>query len=418
MTDPPWPLWAPRRPLRRRRGGTFLPSLLSATLAALAFSVAPAAIAFSPPPSGSGPPLPRRQPNKPEPRPRSRPPSAASPDAVDAAYYGSPTAESSAFSSERLEAAARSSSSSAPAAAGGAGGGGGGGPARVTLTRWLSAKVQDYPELRDMESLHLSIQMACKTISNLIHSSTSDKLGGRSGGGGGGAGAGGGGGDLRDDSMKRLDQISKNVLQNALRFTGRLRVVEAPRSTGKEGEEGPAAHQPGVTIAYALDQYGRDGGGGGGGSRKQRGGGEDGDATARAESKWGTARRLAACFDPLDGSGNADAALCTGTVVSSYVSPVVSPRFGFRRTLETGEGGMTFARTTSFAKKFGSSRGRSLRCCRMMPHISEGWAKRVAEGCQCVHLRADVTIASDLCLCGFFQKRTSERLYGTQSTWP
>ena len=47
---------------------------------------------------------------------------------------------------------------------------------KITLTRWLSTKVQDYPELRDMESLHLSIQMACKTISNLIHSSSTSKL--------------------------------------------------------------------------------------------------------------------------------------------------------------------------------------------------------------------------------------------------
>ena len=31
---------------------------------------------------------------------------------------------------------------------------------------------------------------------------------------------------------------------------------------------------------------------------------------------WGNIRRLAACFDPLDGSGNADASICTGTVVS------------------------------------------------------------------------------------------------------
>ena len=120
---------------------------------------------------------------------------------------------------------------------------------KITLTRWLSAKVQDYPELRDMESLHLSIQMACKTISNLIHSShgttTSTKLNNNN--------------NLRDDSMKRLDQLSKNVLQNALRFTGRLRVVEAPRTNPEKfnNEEGVSEHQPGVTIAYALDQYGK-----------------------------------------------------------------------------------------------------------------------------------------------------------------
>mmetsp|Transcript_21053 Transcript_21053/g.42987 ORF Transcript_21053/g.42987 Transcript_21053/m.42987 type:complete len:506 (+) Transcript_21053:169-1686(+) len=170
--------------------------------------------------------------------------------------------------------------------------------AKITLTRWLSAKVQDYPELRDMESLHLSIQMACKTISNLIHSSsgiaptTTTSSSSKSSNN-----------NLRDKSMKRLDQISKNVLQNALRFTGRLRVVEAPRNDGSM-EEGPADHQPGVTIAYALDQYGRDG------SRRKSGSGTD--------PRWGNTRRLAACFDPLDGSGNADAAICTGTVFGVF----------------------------------------------------------------------------------------------------
>lgn len=58
-----------------------------------------------------------------------------------------------------------------------------------------------------------------------------------------------------NNSMKRLDQISKYVLQNALRLTGRLRVVGASRNSGNENEEGFKTHQPGVTIAYALDQY-------------------------------------------------------------------------------------------------------------------------------------------------------------------
>ena len=72
---------------------------------------------------------------------------------------------------------------------------------------------------------------------------------------------------------------------------------------GENEDEGPADHQPGVTIAYALDQYGRDG------SRKK--------SSGSSGAKWGKTRRLAACFDPLDGSGNADAAICTGTVVSN-----------------------------------------------------------------------------------------------------
>ena len=129
---------------------------------------------------------------------------------------------------------------------------------KITLTRWLSAKVQDYPELRDMESLHLSIQMACKTISNLIHSSSTSKLSSSSSPFNNNNNNNNNSNNLRDNSMKRLDQLSKNVLQNALRFTGRLRVVEAPRSNpNSRDEEGPKEHQPGVTIAYALDQYGK-----------------------------------------------------------------------------------------------------------------------------------------------------------------
>ena len=153
------------------------------------------------------------------------------------------------------------------------------GTARITLTRWLAAKVQDYPELRDMESLHLSIQMACKTISNLIHSSTASTATGRmattrlSG-----AGAGD---DAKDTSMKRLDQISKNVLQSALRFTGRLRVVEAPYVPGEddgggvelERQEAPAGRdhrlRPGPVRRERGGRRGEEEGRGGG-----RGGGE------------------------------------------------------------------------------------------------------------------------------------------------
>ena len=189
-----------------------------------------------------------------------------------------------------------------------------------------------------MESLHLSIQMACKTISNLIHSSTTAKL---SNDGDNDDNNNNNTDNRRDNSMKRLDQISKNILQNALRFTGRLRVVEAPRDgVDRNGEEeGPASHQPGVTIAYALDSYGK--------------GGDDDDDTRRtmssrkkrkatgsnvsealkekqlaayANAKWGRTHRLAAFFDPLDGSGNADAAIPTGTVFGVFDADAAFPR--------------------------------------------------------------------------------------------
>lgn len=116
--------------------------------------------------------------------------------------------------------------------------------------------------------------------------------------------------------MKRLDQICKNVLQNALRFTGRLRVVEAPDDADNEY----TGYHPRVIIAYALDDIDNRGGGGSS-SMSSGGGGMGGSSTPPSadSAKWGKTRRLAAVFDPLDGSGNADADICTGTVVRSCV---------------------------------------------------------------------------------------------------
>jgi fructose-1,6-bisphosphatase I len=110
--------------------------------------------------------------------------------------------------------------------------------------------------------------------------------------------------------MKRLDQICKNVLQNALRFTGRLRVVEAPSSA--DNNEYDTGYHPRVIIAYALDDIDNRGGG----DERSNSRSSDGSGSEHSSAKkWEKTRRLAACFDPLDGSGNADADICTGTVV-------------------------------------------------------------------------------------------------------
>jgi fructose-1,6-bisphosphatase I len=91
--------------------------------------------------------------------------------------------------------------------------------------------------------------------------------------------------DYRMNSMKRLDQLSTIVLRNALRFTGKLQSVKKAKDedflkdwSGGEVHE----HQPGVLIASTLDS------------------------------------KYVAYFDPLDGSGNADAAICTGTVFGIF----------------------------------------------------------------------------------------------------
>lgn len=151
---------------------------------------------------------------------------------------------------------------------------------RITLSRFLSQYVKDHPELRDLENILLAVQMACKTISNLVnraglvysiqHSNNDDTSQGpvdeadyKS--------------DGRYYSMKRLDKLSTTVLKNALKFTGTVQMV-VPEA--KEIEEQPGQHQPGVLVAYDQDNI--------------------------------------ACLDPLDGSGNADASICSGTVFGVF----------------------------------------------------------------------------------------------------
>jgi fructose-1,6-bisphosphatase I len=158
---------------------------------------------------------------------------------------------------------------------------------RITLTRYLSNVVKEHPELRDLESLLLSVQMACKTISNLVN---------RAGLVYGSQNGNAHGQDGRFYSMKRLDQLSTEVLRNSLKFTGKCQMV-APAVSLKE--ETPAEHQPGVLIATALDS------------------------------------NYIACLDPLDGSGNADASICTGTVFGVFENP--QSKFEASAVLQAGE---------------------------------------------------------------------------------
>ena len=144
---------------------------------------------------------------------------------------------------------------------------------RITLTRYLNNVVKEQPEFLPLQSLFLSMQMACKTISNLVNRaglvygvkdrSISGQQYQRDG---------------RFYSMKRLDQLSTNVLRNALRFTGKVHMVTPAARLEAELAE----HQPGVVIASALDS------------------------------------NYVAVVDPMDGSGNADASICTGTIFGIF----------------------------------------------------------------------------------------------------
>jgi fructose-1,6-bisphosphatase I len=142
-------------------------------------------------------------------------------------------------------------------------------------------------QYQDLENILLAVQLACKTISNLVsraglaysiqnshkddddededttRSSMPQEDYSNS--------------DGRYYSMKRLDKLSTTVLKNALKFTGTVQMI-VPEA--KDPIEQPDQHQPGVLIAY--DEHNL------------------------------------ACLDPLDGSGNADASICTGTVFGVF----------------------------------------------------------------------------------------------------
>ena len=142
---------------------------------------------------------------------------------------------------------------------------------RITLRRFLSNKVKERPEYQDLQNILLALELSCKTISNLVnraglvYSIQNDDLESEDYS------------DGRFYSMKRLDKLSTNVLKNALKFTG---TVEMMTPTSSLKHEQPKEHQPGVLIASDSN--------------------------------------FVACLDPLDGSGNADASICTGTVFGVF----------------------------------------------------------------------------------------------------
>ena len=99
----------------------------------------------------------------------------------------------------------------------------------------------------------LAVQMACKTIANLINRASiqhSNKDGDDDGTS-----------DKSYYSMKRLDKLSTAVLKNALKFTGTVQMIlpeakelqERPDQKIQNRRHISSQHQPGVLLAY--DQH-------------------------------------------------------------------------------------------------------------------------------------------------------------------
>lgn len=141
---------------------------------------------------------------------------------------------------------------------------------KITLTRYLDDLVKENPDMQEMVSLIQGIKMASKTISNLVNR----------------AGLGSSADQPRQDftdgryySMQRLDQLSTIVLRNALKYTGKVEVAAPEKDSDSD------QHRPGVLIAKSIDS-----------------------------NTFGV-------LDPLDGSGNADASICTGTLFGIFEEP-------------------------------------------------------------------------------------------------
>lgn len=133
------------------------------------------------------------------------------------------------------------------------------------------------PELKEIESIFISLQTAVKAISNLVRTSSLK----------GNTGLEGGGGaiNIQGEEQKKLDVMSNDVLKSALRWNGRLATIaseeeDAPVDAVLRDSRGNPVYSSDVVV----DQEGR----------------------------------YVAVFDPLDGSSNIDAGIPVGTIFGIF----------------------------------------------------------------------------------------------------
>ena len=130
----------------------------------------------------------------------------------------------------------------------------------MTLSRFMIEATRSDPDHSDIESLMQSIQIACKTISNLVaRAGVSDLTGEQIYRPAGSS----------DEDGVTLDKMADRVLRNALRFTGKLGVL------GSEDEK-----------------------------------------AILVEEAWNS--KYVACFDPLDGLANLEVGIPTGTIFGIF----------------------------------------------------------------------------------------------------
>jgi fructose-1,6-bisphosphatase I len=90
----------------------------------------------------------------------------------------------------------------------------------VTLSRFMMEMIRnnpESPELQDIESIMTSLQVACKTLSKLVRTSSLRGLTGLE--------DGGGSINVQGEEQKKLDVLANDVLKQALRWTGKLSTI-------------------------------------------------------------------------------------------------------------------------------------------------------------------------------------------------
>lgn len=149
----------------------------------------------------------------------------------------------------------------------------------VTLSRYMMEMVRVNPELEEIESIFTSLQVACKTLSNLVRTSALSGLTGLE--------AGGGSVNVQGEEQKKLDVIANDVLKRALKWNGKLATIAS------EEEDSP--------VNVLQDNLG--------------------NPVFSNDIVVESGGHYVAVFDPLDGSSNIDAGIPVGTIFGIFDQP-------------------------------------------------------------------------------------------------
>lgn len=107
----------------------------------------------------------------------------------------------------------------------------------ITLTRYLIEFVAANPQLQELESLIVSLQVACKSIANVVERASITGITGLEGGGGSI--------NIQGEEQKKLDVITNDIMKKALRYSGKVNVLAS------EEEDSPVSVEEGLKDKYS-----------------------------------------------------------------------------------------------------------------------------------------------------------------------